>query len=43
MARMPDAAPRWLAGTLFMIAGVFGRGEQARADAVEDDQHGERR
>ena len=22
--RMPDAAPRWLAGTLFMIAVVFG-------------------
>jgi hypothetical protein len=24
VARMPDAAPRWCAGTLFMIAVVFG-------------------
>jgi len=24
VARMPDAAPRWLAGTLLMIADVFG-------------------
>ncbi len=23
-ARMPDAAPRWLAGTLFMIAAALG-------------------
>ena len=34
--RMPEAAPRWLAGTLFMIAAVFGRGEQAGADAVQE-------
>ena len=29
VARMPDAAPRWLAGTLVMIAARVRRGEQA--------------
>ena len=36
--RMPDAAPRWWAGTEFMIAVVFGAANSPRPDAVDGDQ-----
>ena len=40
---MPDAAPRWFAGTLFMIAVRFGAREQAGADAVQAGEQREHR
>ena len=36
--RIPEAAPRWLAGTLFMIEVAFGAAKSPDADAVDEQQ-----
>ena len=42
VARMPEAWPRSSAGTEFMMAVVFGGEKTPDADAVQEDQEGER-
>ena len=41
VARMPEATPRWRAGTLFMMAAVLGAANMPKASAVQEEQQGE--
>ena len=40
---MPDAAPRWSAGTAFMTRRVFGAANRPEPMPLSDEQRGERR